>query len=97
MLDLGALLAILKRLKINPLEFFAEVAAELGTDFNGFDDGEPDGGSEPDPEPEPEPEPLEPDEPDVTPLGVLYIRDLTARMVLRKLGADLPVYGDFDE
>ncbi len=91
-LDLGALLAILKRLKISPREFFAEVAAKLGTDFDGFED-EPDGGSEPDPEPEP----MASDDPDVTPSGVPDIKDLTARKVLRKLGADLPVYGDFDE
>ncbi len=80
-LDLGTLLAILKRLKISPVAFFREVAAELG------DDGDPTA----DPEPEPELEP-EPDDP--PPGAPPDIEPLTARHVLRQLGADLPVYGE---
>ncbi len=82
-LDLGTLLAILKRLDIQPLDFFAEVAAELGEDPAADE-----------PEPEPEPEPQDPDD---TPLGAPPdIKPLIARAVLRKVGANLPVYGDFD-
>ncbi len=80
-LDLGTLLAILKRLDIRPLDFFAEVAAELGKD-SATDD------------PEPEPEPQDPD--DTPPGAPPDVKPLTARAVLRKVGANLPVYGDFD-
>ncbi len=86
-LDLGTLLAILKRLKIRPVDFFDEVAAEDGTDF--FDRGDASDGSEPDPEPEADPEDTPPGvPPDDVPL--------TAQAMLRRLGADLPAYGDFE-
>ncbi len=85
-LDLGALLAILKRLDIRPLDFFAEVANELGENFDAFDNGPEGGESEP-------PDPTDSDSSSGTP----YIEALTARAVLRRVGADLPVYGDFDE
>ncbi len=91
-LDLGVLLAILKHLEISPLDFFDQVATELG-DPDGSDPA-----TDPDPEPDPEPEPEpEPDPDDDTPPGAPPdIEPLTARAVLRRLGADLPVYGDFD-
>ncbi len=79
--DLGTLLAILKRLKISPAAFFREVDTELGD----IDD--------PPADPEPEPEPAPDDPPPGAPPD---IKPLTARHVLRQLGADLPVYGDYD-
>ncbi len=86
-LDLGSLLAILKRLDIRALDFFAEVAAELGEDFDAFDDSEPeDGGAGP-----------AEDDRAPTPPGMPYVEALTARAVLRRAGADLPVYGDVDD
>ncbi len=84
-LDLGVLLAILKRLEINLLDFFDQVAADL-SDPDGSD---PEADPPTEPEPEPEPDDAPPDAPpDIEPL--------TARAVLRLIGADLPVYGDFD-
>jgi len=85
-LDLGALLAMLKRLEISPLEFFAKVAAERGE----APAGNP-------PEPGAPPADSEPGPVDVTAPGAPPdVEPLTARAVLRQLGADLPVYGDFD-
>ncbi len=81
-LDLGTLLAILKRLEISPADFFDEVAVELG---EGLDVSEP----EPEPDPEPNPE-------DAPPGAPPEDAPLTARAVMRRFGADLPVYGDFE-
>ncbi len=84
-LDLGVLFAILKRLDVQPAEFFDQVAAEIGADTGG-EDPEP----EPEPDPEPEPEP-EADPEDPPPGAPPDDAPLTARKVLRDLGADLPV------
>ena len=91
-LDLGVLLAILKRLDVRPSDFFSEVAAELGADAGAGGEGDDSkvspmrqvSDSEAAPATFEASSPSDP--PDVGPL--------TARAVLRKLGADLTVFGD---